>query len=171
MSPAVIVAAIVLVPIVVLMVLRVNAALIFLSLCLGSVLTTFLGPDVNDLLSLVSSHTSKTITASQSTAQLVLLAIPVVITLLFMIKSVPKGLKLIVNLFPAAGVGLLAALLIVPLLPVAAQGGITNSDLWHQVLQAQDLIVGVSSLLCLFALLSMRPKASHDEKHGKKHKG
>lgn len=171
MSPVVILVSIVLIPIVVLIVLRVNAALVFLSLCLGSVLTTFLGPDVNDLFGLMSSHTSKGLTVSQTTGQLALLAIPVIITILFMIKSVPRGLKLALNLFPAIGVGLLAALLVVPLLPPTLSSHIMSSSSWQQAQQARDLIVGASALLCLFALLSLRPKHNHDEKHGKKHNG
>ncbi|MEO7364535.1 MAG: hypothetical protein ABIV43_03455 [Candidatus Saccharimonadales bacterium] len=169
MSPALIITAIVITPVVLLMLLRVNAALVFLSLCLGAVLTRFLGPDVNDLLSLLSSHSSTTITASQTTAQLVLLAIPVVLTIVFMVRSVPKGFKLVLNAVPSVGVGLLALLLVVPLLPPEAQRSIVSTDLWSQVLQLQDLLVGSSALLCLFALLSLRPKTGH-EKHAKKHK-
>lgn len=171
MSPVLILASIALIPVVLLMVLRVNAALVFLSLCLGSVLTTFLGPDANDMLSLVSAHASRTVSASQTTAQLVLLAIPVVLTIVFMIKSVPKGLKLIINLLPAVGVGLLTALLVVPLLPHGTGNTLMATDFWHKAQQARDLIVGGSALICLFALLGLRPKHGHDDKHGKKHHG
>ncbi len=151
------------------MVLRANAALVFLSVCLGSVLTQFLGPDTNSLLTLFSSRSGQNVSASQTTAQLVLLAIPVVITTLFMLKTVPKGLKLILNLFPAVGVGLLLALLVVPLLPPSTSVGITDSSLWQQAIRAQDLIVGISALLCLFAILSLRPKHASEDKHSKKH--
>jgi hypothetical protein len=87
-----------------------------------------------------------------------------------MIKSVPRGLKLVLNILPAAGVGLLLALLVVPLLPSHTAVGILNSNLWQQAVRAQDLIVGASALLCLMALLGLRPKSEHGEKHGKKHK-
>jgi hypothetical protein len=171
MTPVILLSSLALVPVVVLMVLRVNAALVFLSLCLGSVLTTFLGPDTNSLLSLLSAHASTTISASQSTAQLVLLAIPVVITTLFMIRSVPKGFKLLLNLLPASGVGLLAVLLSVPLLPSTTARGIIMTGLWQEAVKAQDLIVGISALVCLFAILGLRPKGEgHSEKHGKKYK-
>lgn len=170
MSPALILGCIVLAPPVVLMVLRVNAALVFLSLCLGSVLTRFLGPDANGLLTLFSAHSPKAISASQSTAQLTLLLIPVVITVIFMVKTVPAGLKLVLNVLPAAGVGLLAALLVVPLLPYGTGHAIMMTDLWRQAERAQDLIVGISAMLCLVALLGLRPKSGSDGKHGKKHK-
>ena len=169
MSPVVILASIVLVPVVLLMVLRVNAALVFLSLCLGAVLTQFLGPDTNALLALFSSHSGQTVTASQTTAQLVLLAIPVIVTTCFMLKTVPKGLKLILNLFPAAGSGLLLALLVVPLLPASTSESIVATSLWQQAVRAQDLIVGMSAFICLFAILSLRPKHASGDKHGKKH--
>jgi hypothetical protein len=68
MSPVVILGCLVIIPVVLLMVLRVNAALVFLSVCLGSVLTNFLGPDVNSLLDLVSKQASRTITASRSSS-------------------------------------------------------------------------------------------------------
>ena len=171
MTPVVLLSCIVLVPVVVLMLLRVNAALVFLSLCLGSVLTRFLGPDTNSLLGLFSAHAPNNIGLSQITAQLVLLALPVIVTTLFMIKSVPKGFKLMFNLLPAIGVGSLAALLAVPLLPATTAHKIMTTSLWLQAMRAQDLIVGISALICIFALLSVRPPKSHGDKHGKKHKG
>lgn len=169
MPPVILLACIVLVPVVLLMVLRVNAALVFLSLCLGAVLTQFLGPDTNSLLMLFSARSGQNVSASQTTARLVLLAIPVVVTTFFMLKTVPKGLKLAFNLFPAAGVGLLLALLVVPLLPASTSNGIVASTLWQQAVRAQDLIVGISALLCLFAVLSLRPKHASGDKHSKKH--
>lgn len=50
MSPEFALAAIVLAPVVLLMVLRVNAALVFLSLCLGDVLVQFTANDANSFL-------------------------------------------------------------------------------------------------------------------------
>jgi ABC-type spermidine/putrescine transport system permease subunit I len=74
----------------------------------------------------------------------------------------------VLNLLPAAGVGLLGGLLVVPLLPGGLSHDIVGSSLWDQVLRAQDLIVGVSALICLLVLWLQRPKTGHD-KHGKKH--
>ena len=56
MAPAVILSAIVLVPVVVLMLLRIIAALVFLSLCLGNVLVQFIAPDANSFRALFSAH-------------------------------------------------------------------------------------------------------------------
>jgi hypothetical protein len=169
MSPAVILAGIVLIPIVLLMVLRVNAALVFLSLCLGDVLVQFVGGDARTFLSFFSAKTSHQVSASHNSINLVLLLLPVVLTAIFMIRTV-KGSKLILNALPAAGVGLLGGLLVVPLLPAGLAHNVIDSSLWSQAQRAQDLIVSGSAVVCLLALWLQRPKTGGEGKHGKHHK-
>jgi hypothetical protein len=169
MSPEVILAAIVLVPIVILMTLRINAALVFLSLCLGNVLVQFIAPDAYSFLTLFSAHVPKGLDEGNDTVKLVLLLFPVVLTAIFMIKTVRGKAKLLLNFLPAAGVGLLGGLLVVPLLPAGLSHNIIHSSLWTQATQAQDLIVGASALVCLFVLWLQRPKTGGD-KHEKHHK-
>lgn len=148
----------VIIPVVLLMVLRINAALVFLSLCLGDVLVQFVSDDAGSILGAIGIHLG-----SQS-VKLLLLAIPVVLTTIFMVKTV-QGSRLLLNILPAAGVGLVGALLVIPLLPPGTAENIINSSLWQQVRNAQDMIVGLSALLCLFALWLQRPKAgSHRSK-------
>jgi hypothetical protein len=172
MTPAIILAAIVLVPVVVLMVLRVNAALVFLSLCLGDVLVQFVAPDANDLVSLLSSPRASAAVhvTSSNILKLVLLLFPVVLTAIFMIRTIRGNGRLLLNVLPAAGVGMLGALLVVPLLPPGLGHNIVNSSLWHQVSRTQDLIVGASALICLLVLWLQRPKTGGEGKHAK-HKG
>jgi hypothetical protein len=169
-TPEIILGAIVLVPIVLLMVLRINAALVFLSLCLGDVLVQFVASDANSFTSLFSASPKVQSVANNGSAiQLGLLLLPVLLTALFMIKTV-KGAKLAFNVLPAAGVGFLGALLAVPLLSAGTSANITGSSLWVQVTRAQDLIVGTSALVCLLMIWMMRPKHSKgEEKHNKKH--
>ena len=152
------------------MVLRVNAALVFLSLCLGNILVQFVAPDANSFFTLFSAHTSQKVSASNSVVQLVLLLLPTILTAVFMIRTVRKGPRLILNIFPAAGVGLLGALLTIPLLPASLSHKVVGSPLWLQAFRAQDLIVGASAIVCLFVLWMQRPKTGGEEKHGK-HKG
>jgi hypothetical protein len=154
------------------MVLRVNAALVFLSLCLGDVLTQFVASDAQSLLNLLSSsHATPVINTTDSMIKLAILLIPVVLTTLFMIKTVRGHGKLALNVLPAAGVGMLGGLLVVPLLPTTLSLKIIDSSLWLQVQRAQDLIVGASALVCLLVLWMQRPKSGGgDDKH-KKHKG
>jgi len=152
------------------MLLRINAALVFLSLCLGNVLVQFVAPDANSFFSLFSAHTAHAVTADNHLVKLVLLLLPMVLTAVFMIRTVRKGFKLGLNVLPAAGVGLLGGLLVVPLLPHGISHTIIESSLWTQIQRLQDLIVGLSALVCLFVLWLQRPSAGGEEKHGK-HKG
>lgn len=160
MSPEMVLAAIVLVPVALLMILRANAALVFLSLCLGDVLVQFTANDASSFLTTFSgSHTVTSVTTSNSNVKILLLLFPVVLTTIFMIRTVRGTSKLLLNALPATGVGLLGALLVVPLLPPGAAHGIIASPLWHQAQNAQVLIVGGSALVCLLVLWMQRPKA------------
>lgn len=148
------------VPIILMTLLRINAALVFLSVCLGSVLLRFVGPDATSLMDLFSAHSSS---VSRSTVQLALLLIPVVLTMVFMIRSV-KGKKTLVNLLLAAGTSFLLLLLVKPLLSPGVIGTINTSPLWGQLTRSQDLIVGSSALICLLFLWLQRPKLANDHK-------
>jgi hypothetical protein len=170
MSPEIILAIIVLAPIALLMFLRANAALVFLSLCLGNVLVEFISPDANSFLALFSAHVPRGIDTGDSTIKLVLLLLPVILTTVFMIRTVHDVGRLILNILPAAGVGLLGGLLVVPLLPAGVSNDIISSSLWSQAQRAQDLIVGGSALVCLLVLWLQRPKTG-GHKHGKHGKG
>lgn len=171
MTPEITLGAIVLVPVLLLMVLRINATLVFLSLCLGNVLVQFVAPDANSFMALFSAHVPKGVDTGNNTIKIALLLLPVVLTALFMIKTIRGHGKLALNLLPAAGVGLLGGLLVVPLLPGGLSHNIIASPLWSQAQRAQDLIVGASALICLLVLWLQRPKTGgHNDKHAK-HKG
>jgi len=167
MNPTIILGAIVLVPVVVLMLLRVNAAIVFLSLCLGAVLVQFTANDANDFLTTFSSsHTVTSVTTTNSNIKIALLLLPVILTTIFMIKTIHGKSRLLLNILPAVGVGLLGALLVVPLLPPDMAHDIIDSSLWSEVQKAQALIVGSSALVCLLVLWLQRPKTGgHKRKH------
>lgn len=165
-APSITLAAIVLVPVIILMLMRINASLVFLSLCLGNVLVQFVAKDTADFLTLHADQVSQKVsTTGNNSIKLGLLLLPVVLTAIFMIRTVNGRSKLALNLLPAAGVGLLGGLLVVPLLPPGLSHNVVRSDLWTQVSRTQDLIVGASALVCLLVLWLQRPKT--DGKHGK----
>ena len=139
MSPEVILGAIIAVPVIVLMVLRINATLVFLSLCLGNVLVQFVAPDANSFMTLFSAHVPKGVDTGSDAVKIVLLLLPVVLTAIFMIRTVRGNGRLVLNLLPSVGVGLLGGLLIVPLLPSGLSHNIVSSELWQQVQRAQGL--------------------------------
>jgi hypothetical protein len=186
MTPVIILAAIILAPIVLLLLLRVNAALAFLSLCLGDVLVQFVAGNANSFFALLStsqathasqlSHVSSQLTqpvhATNDTIRLLLLLIPPALTAICMIRTIHGRGRLLLNALPAAGTGLLGALLVVPLLPATLSHNIVDSSLWSQVQRSQAVIVGTSALVCLLVLWLQRPKAGGGKHgHAKHHKG
>ena len=160
MAPAILIG-ILAVPVVLMTVLRINGPLVFLSVCLGNVLVQFVGPDALDLVHLFSPKSGS---LTESTLRLILLLVPVVLTMLIMIHSV-KGNKIVFNILPAAGASFLLLLLVEPLLSPGTRGTITAAPLWAQIERSQDLVVGVSALLCLLFLWLQRPKHESDKKH------
>ena len=170
MSPEITLALIAGLPVVILMVLRINAALVFMSLCLGNVLVQFVASDANSFFDLFTLKAKQDpIHPGGDSVKIVLLLFPTVLTSIFMIRTVSGKSKLALNLLPAIGVGLLGALLIVPLLPPGLSHSIMQSNLWTQAIKAQVLIVGSSALVCLFVLWMQRPKTGGGKHDKKKH--
>lgn len=150
------------------MFLRVNAVLVFLSLCLGDVLIQFVASDAGNFLTAHAGQVpQQAASAGNDTIKLALLLLPVVLTTIFMIRTVHGNARLLLNVLPAAGVGLLAALLVVPLLPPGLSHNIVESSLWSQAERVQGLIVGGSALVCVFLLWLQRPKSGGGHKRGK----
>jgi hypothetical protein len=166
MDPTIILIALLAVPVLVLMVLRVNAAQVFLSLCLGAVLVQFVSTDAAIIVSSTSARTPG-IPSSQSAVNLVLLLLPVVLTTIIMIRSVKGHARLAFNLLPAIGVGALLALLAVPLMSFGLTDSIIQLPLWRELQNLQTLIITLSTLLALLFLWMQRPKAVHEDKHAK----
>lgn len=153
-------------PALALSVLRINAAVVFLSLCLGAVLVQFVAGEANSLISWISPGASQ---FSTSTIQLVLLLAPAIVTCIVTIFSVRGGLKAWFNILPAVATAAFAVLLAVPLLPYDFGGGIEDLSLWDQLVRSQALIVGVGALISLTLLWFQRHGLrGKDKKKGKK---
>src|SRR5688572_15312779 len=101
-------------PTIVLVLLRINAALVFLSLCLGAVLVQYVAGEANSLITLFSKEAG---TVSASSMQLVLLLAPAIITCVVTVFSVQGTLKTLLNILPALAASALGMLLVIPLLP------------------------------------------------------
>lgn len=153
------------VPVVLLLALRTHAAIVFLSLCAGSILLKYIGDDAVLSLSFLWSGE-----VAESVIRLGVLLIPVLLSAIFLRRSM-SGPKFIVNILPAVVVGVVGALLAVPLLPNATQGNLTGSQAWQTLEQAQELIVGAGILVSL-AGLWIAHRSTHDKGHhkGKHHK-
>lgn len=154
------------VPIVVLTVLRINAAMVFLSLCLGYVLVQFVANDTDSLISFIAPNASS---VSASTLRLGMLFTPVVLTSIIMMFSVHGRVRVALNALPAAGVATLGLLLAVPLFTPGLHHAIEAQTLWWNIAKAQAMIVGASSFVSLVFLWSQRRHGQYAE-HGKHHR-
>jgi len=168
MEPLYILIALLALPVIALMVLRINASLVFLSLCLGNVLVQFVSHDAGLILFSAAARAPGHVPASQAYINLALLLLPVVLTSIIMIHSV-KGPKLAFNFLPALGVGVLLTLLAVPLLSAGLTGSITGLPLWDTLLSLQTLVLSVTTMLCLLFLWMQRPKRHSEDKDSKHH--
>ncbi len=152
------------VPVVLLFILRSNAAVAFLAVCAGTVLLRFVGGDASLVLSSLLPRASL---VNQVVLNLVLLLGPALATTILLRKSM-SGAKAIYNLFPAVAVGGLVALSAVPLLSPITGDNIMTTAAWQQLEQFQGLLVGYGVLMSLLLVKPSHKKSSKD--HGKSHK-
>ncbi|HSX06386.1 MAG TPA: hypothetical protein VLG92_01550 [Candidatus Saccharimonadia bacterium] len=166
MAYLIVLAALALVPALAILLLRVNGAIAFMSLCLGSVLVTYVSSDVNGILTSFSASKNSLVTAQW--AQLGLLVTPLLFTLLFTRGNV-HGNKRFANLLPALATGVLFALLVVPLLPASVQRHIHKLAIWHQLDSLQTAVILAGAVFSLLFLLFTHRKShgGDDAKHGK----
>jgi hypothetical protein len=161
-------AAVVIVPAFLLVILRVNASLVYLSLCLGEVLVLFVARDTVTYIALHGDKLpSQASNLGDSTIKLALLIAPALLTSIFMIKSVHGPTKRLLNILPAVATGILLALLAVPLLQPGTSHNIINSTIWKQIVTKEDILIGASSAVCLIGLWLMRSKTGSHSKHAK----
>ncbi len=162
MNPLIVIGLIVAVPAILITLVGANAGMVFLSLCVGSLLSSFVGDAALDMVqTLVSGYNPTT----QAFVQLGLLLLPVLLTLLFLGRSVFGSSKLM-NLFPAILTGIMILFLAVPLLPEGTRYGIYGTQVWQEIIKYQALFIGA---VCLFSLGQLwsngRPAKDKKSKH------
>lgn len=164
MTPLVLIAGMIALPIVLMTVLRINAAIVFLGLCLGSVLVQFAGKDASSFVNLFSSNKLM----SEFGASIALLLLPAVFTMIVMIGTVRGKFRLVLNLLPAVAVGVVGLLLAKPLFSPGLQGAVAGTQAWHSLQQLQVLIVSASTIVSLLFLWLQRPsRFGHEGKHAR----
>lgn len=139
-------AALLLGPFALTLILKSNAALGFLVLCTSFVLNTSVIGDLKNLLSQLNLSTTST------TLAIVLLAVPLVITMLLTRRSSRKGLKPLIHLVIALCAGGLLALSIVPILSSSLQSDLISSSFWSNLQKIQSEIIGIGALLSLLLI-------------------
>lgn len=151
-------------PALVLALLRINAALVFLSLCLGAVLVQYVAGEANSLITLFSKQAG---TLSASSMQIVLLLAPAIVTSVVTVFSVHGKLKILLNILPALAASALAVLLVVPLLPTGLRFELEAEQTWRILVKSQALIVGMGALVSLAFLWMQRGSFKHRDKRRK----
>lgn len=162
MDPNIILAILVFSPVVILTLLRANAATAFLALCLGSVLGSFVA---KDLVSMLKGYIAPATDVTETIASLVLLWLPVILVAIFMMKTIAPKQRL-VNAIPALAIGLLGALLSVPFLTPELRSSLEATDIWKNIESYKALIVVFGTAVSL-VLLRMRKKS--DDPKSKHH--
>lgn len=163
MPPIVLIALLIGIPILLIFLIHSNAAMVFMALCAGFLLTQFVTDESTNILSSFFPHNGS---LNSSIVQLSLLYAPVLFTALFMKKSV-SGAKALFNIIPAAAVGIVGALLAVPLLPGGVQHNIVTTQAWTSIEQYQAFIVSAAVLVSLLSLWFSKPKPDKKSKHKK----
>lgn len=137
--------------------LKSNAALGFLTLCLGFVLSTSVIADLKQLLSQANLSVSDEILAIS------LILIPFIITLILTRRSAGKDLNFLFQLLVAVLAGCLLAITLGPLLTSAGQYDVTQSKMWSGLIRSQATIIGIGSFFSLLLVWSGNLK--HSKKH------
>jgi hypothetical protein len=167
MTPLVVISALLAAPVAVLTVLRVNAMMVFLSLCLGTVLLRFVGQEANSTVGILTSYG----TTNETAVSAFLLFLPAAVTTFFMVRTVKTKFKQLLNFLIAIAVGCLVALLVEPMLPSALRSGIATTEVWHYVQKLQVLVIALGAIFSLLFLWVQKPKHHGEEAHhGKHHK-
>ncbi len=162
--PTIILAILIGLPVLLLMLLRSNAAVVFLALCAGLVLNDNIGSDARFAASLVLPKNTSLLTQIVSIS---LILLPAIVAMVELRKKV-SGLKLALGAIPAAATGLLVALSVVPYLSPITREAIRRTQIWNEVFGLRGLIIGVG---VLFSIVLLRPKhiSKEDKKHHKSH--
>jgi|GEM_PF-682128 len=145
--------------------LKSNAAVSFLALCGGLAVSTLSGSDIQHLFG-----KTKITSLTSDDVSLLLLAVPLVLSLLFTFKSVnSRGLKL-VHIVPAICAGGLLAAVSAPTFSQALNINLAHSTIWKDLRSAQSFVVGLGLLVSLLLVWSGGFNHSGSHSHSKKHK-
>lgn len=162
MTALVLIGAILAAPVLFLTILRVNATLVFLSLCLGVVLVQFVGEEAANTVGIFMSDGRTNL----SLVSLFLLFLPAGFTTVFMIRTVRGRFKQFLNFLISLSVASLILLLAEPYLADSLHASLVATPVWDYLQKLQVLVVALGAIFSLLFLWLQRPKHHED---GKKH--
>lgn len=154
--PDIVLAVVIAAPVLITYIFKSNAALGYLALCVGFVLSTSVVGDLKHLLS------ETNLSVASNTLALALIGLPYLLTLLLCRKAHARGPMLIANLAAALLGGGLLALSAGPLINSISTINILDDNFWKQLIKYQSAIIGAGGLLSL-VLVWLAPR--HSKKH------
>ena len=160
MTPLIIMAVAAGLPVLLAIVLRVSALFLYLSLAAGFLLLQFLGDDAG-----LAARVFVRGPNVPMIAQFTLLFLPVVLTFLFMRRSMPAS-KLLFHIVPLIAISLAGVVITLPLLASPVQQQIFANQYGNVLKNSQDIAVGIASILTLLLMwATYRHKESKKGKH------
>lgn len=165
MTPILVLSGIVLFPVLLAILLRANGVMLFLSVCLGLVLATYV---TRDMVSVITAGGTGNQLQVQQWAELTLLVFPV-ITVAILTRRRTGGLKIVFSVLSAVIAGAVLALFAVPYLSRQLQQDIQATFLWHQLDNLQTALLIAGTILVFVYLATARKPSgeSKKKKHGK----
>ena len=155
--PDVVLVALIVAPVLVTYFFKSNAALAYLALCVGFVLSTSVIGDLKHLL----SETNLSIT--NDTLAMILIALPFLMTLVLSRHGTGRGAMFFAQLLVALLGGGLLALSAGPLINSSVSFNVLDSSLWTQLQKYQSAIIGAGSFISL--ALVWLGSGHHSKKH------
>lgn len=145
-----------------LLVFRINASIVFFSLCAGSVLNNQVGGEASLFISsfIKNGDTSRAITS------IGLILLPAIFSALIVRKSISAN-KLLANIVPSIAAGCLVVLLLVPFIPGGLQNQLTDSISWEYLERFEPLVLVIGMLSSVLLLWLSKDKTKKDKKHKK----
>lgn len=147
-----------------LLVIRTNSAVVFFSICAGSVLASQVGGEV----SLIGTSFIKDGDLSKSIASIALIILPAIFSAIILRKSVLSG-KLFLNIIPSISAGALLVFLVVPLLPSSIGNQVITNEIWGEFQRFQPIILVVGVLSSLILLWFTHNHTGSKKSKHKKH--
>lgn len=159
MIPLTVLAAIVIAPVLLALLFRVNALYIFLSVCAGYFLQSALSDDIDLALATIIQGSNSVVAARLS-----LLFIPVLLTIFILKKT--QGKSVLLQIVPLVLSTLLLGTLSLPLLPPGMDTQIYSTEYGSTIRSSGDLIIATAVVSNLALLYTLKRKK---EKHSKHH--
>ena len=154
-------ATLVLLPAVLTLILKSNAAVSFLALCGGFAVITLSGSDIEHLIG-----KTKITSLTSNDVSLILLIVPLLLTLLLTYKAAPGNKQRLLQAIPALCAGGLLAAVAAPMFSDSLNTNLPDSQFWKELQNAQSYIVGaglLASLLLIWSasFINSRPHKKH----------